>query len=354
MSLVRRFESTSAPVPITPLNAGRTSVEELYKKWLPELTQGKMKSKDLLDQILVCYTIKRALNGDQKAVDKLYSLYESAAIRRAEKMAKKRRINMRAEKLNISKTDDISETDDISHEAKRVLYSLISGSKPEYIINSLLAEDSEHSKIPLSVEIFFFWYYSDYVPKEIDKIMKRQPGKLDGLDIDYFLNPVAIIDAYTFWQNSPKRARKFNSDSFRPNKETNLTTWLLGTETNYMQGKLCQLISDEIDSYWKMKEERGSQQLTKDDLLHEEVSNNSGKMLENSLGKQRPDMTDEEVKQAIELICKRGISKRDAEIFVKNQVQKCSKVELAQEYDLSRMTIHRICKKISSKFSPLP
>ena len=261
---------------------------------------------------------------------------------------------MRAEKLNISKTDDISETDDISHEAKRVLYSLISGSKPEYIINSLLAEDSEHSKIPLSVEIFFFWYYSDYVPKEIDKIMKRQPGKLDGLDIDYFLNPVAVIDAYTFWQNSPKRARKFNSDSFRPNKETNLTTWLLGTETNYMQGKLCQLISDEIDSYWKMKEERGSQQLTKDDLLHEEVSNNSGKMLENSLGKQRPDMTDEEVKQAIELICKRGISKRDAEIFVKNQVQKCSKVELAQEYDLSRMTIHRICKKISSKFSPLP
>ena len=69
-------------------------------------------------------------------------------------------------------------------------------------------------------------------------------------------------------------------------------------------------------------------------------------MLENSLEKQRLDMTDEVIKQVIDSICSKSISKRDAEIFVKNKVQKCSKVKLAQEYDLSRMTIHRICKKI--------
>jgi hypothetical protein len=347
MKLTEVFTLTSAPAPITPLDAGKTSVEELYKKWLPELTQEKMKSKDLLDQILVCYTIKRALNRDQKAIDKLYSLYEYAAIRRAEKMANKRKINMRAEKLNISETDDMSETDNISHEAKRILYSLISGSKPEYIINSLLMEDSEHLEIPLSVEKFFFWYLSETVPKKIDR-MKQKPGSLDGLEIDYLYNPIAIIDANTFWKDTPKMIKKFNSDSYRPNKKTNLTTWLLGTETNYMQGKFCQRISDVIDFYWKMKKGGSFYKFCKNDLLPERESNNRKKMMENSLGKQRLDMTDVEIKQVIEYICKKGISKRDAEIFVKNQVQKCSKVKLAQEYDLSRMTIHRICKKAKS------
>ncbi len=241
---------------------------------------------------------------------------------------------------------NIWEIEEIKQEARISLNLLISGLKPEYIINSLLMEDGKHSKIPLWVENFFFWYYSDHVPKEIDKIMKRQTGRLDGIEIDYLLNTISSIDAYTFWQNSPILVRKFNSSSFRPIKKTNLTTWLFGTKTNYKKGKFCQLISDVIDSYWKMKKKGSFQKLCKDDLLREELSNNREKMLKNSLEKQRLDMTDDEIKQVIKYICKKGISKRNAEIFVKNQVQKCSKVKLAQEYDLSRMTIHRICKNI--------
>ena len=332
MSLAERFRSTSAPAPLSTLDEGKTSVYEHYKKWLPELTQKKIKSEDLLDQILVCYTIKRALNGDKKAIDKLYSLYKDAAIGIAVKMAKKRKLN-------------ISEINEIKQEARISLNLLISGLEPEYIIDSLLKEDSEHSKIPLWVEIFFFWYFSDHVPKEFDK-MKQKPSGWGEFEVDYLLNPIAIIDAYTFWQNSPILVRKFNSSSFRPFKKTNLTTWLFGTKTNYKNGKFCQLISDVIDSYWEMKKKGSFQKLCKDDLLYDELSNNRGKKLENSLEKQRHDMTDEEIEQVIKDICKKGISKRDAEIFVKNKVQKCSKVKLAQEYDLSRMTIHRICKNI--------
>ena len=53
----------------------RTSLHKLYKEWLPHLDQNRIQSKKLLDQALVCYTIKRAQNGDEQASDKLISLY---------------------------------------------------------------------------------------------------------------------------------------------------------------------------------------------------------------------------------------------------------------------------------------
>lgn len=224
--------------PITPINAGRTSLRELYKKWLPTLTPDKIKSTDMLDQMLVCFTIKRALNGDEKAIDKLYSIYENGAIGTAVNMANKRKLNK----------DDIN---DLKQEAKILLRFLISGFRPEDIINSLL---DGKLKMPLQVENFYLWYYSDPVPKELDKIIKR-PNKLDRIEIDYLLNPISIMDAYTFWQGTPKRVMKFNSNSFRPRKKTHLTTWLFGTGRVDMKSKLCQLISKSIDDYWKMKKE---------------------------------------------------------------------------------------------------
>ena len=62
---------------------------DLYEWWLPSLDSKRLKSIDLLDQILVVYTIKRALNGDSKAIDALFRAYERAAIGIACKMVKK-------------------------------------------------------------------------------------------------------------------------------------------------------------------------------------------------------------------------------------------------------------------------
>ena len=49
----------------------RYSITELYNHWLPTLTLDKIKGNDLLDQILICYTMKRALNGDSLARNRL-------------------------------------------------------------------------------------------------------------------------------------------------------------------------------------------------------------------------------------------------------------------------------------------
>lgn len=74
------------------LDGGCTSIRKYYEKWLPTLDEQKVKSNDLLDQILFCFTIKRALNGDNKAIDKLSSLYEGIAVSIAWKMANARKL----------------------------------------------------------------------------------------------------------------------------------------------------------------------------------------------------------------------------------------------------------------------
>ncbi len=309
---------TSAPAPLSTLDEGKTSVEELYKKWLPELTQERIKSKDLLDQILVCYTIKRALNGDQKAIDKLCCLYEGAAIGIAVKMAEKRGLNK-------------SEIKEIEEEAKATLNLLISGLKPEYIINSLLKGDRESLGIPLEVEIFFFWYYSDYVPKEIDRIMRRQPSRLDGLEFDYLFNPIAIIDAYTFWKDTPKKVKKFNSFSFRPNKKTNLTTWLFGINKR-PGGRFCQHIKEILKKYNKTGK-NNVRELQEDKIEDKSVSELS--IDENTIEETRNKLT------------KRGFSAQHIEIVIQ-KLKRFSYTEIAKTNNLSRRHIIRICKKAKS------
>jgi len=302
-------------IPITPIDAGKTSIRERYKKWLPTLTEDKIKSDDLLDRILVCFTIKRALNGDEKAIDKLYTLYKDAAIGIAVKMAKKRKL-------------DKNDINDIKQDAKKLLRFLISGSTPEDIVDRI----SKGESVPLQIEKFYFWYYSDYVPKELDRIMKQPPNRLDRLEIDYLFNPVAPIDDYTSWQNTPKRIVKFNSKSFRPGGGIHyLTTWLFGTKINYMQGRFCQVISERIDYHRKMKKE---ELWDSSDLEQQESSNDTP-----------PDEID--LYEIKDFLCNQGISKRDIEIFASNVFQDQNKTALAQKYELSRMQIHRICKKIS-------
>ena len=56
---------------------------------MPSLSQETITSTDLLDQVLVALTIKKALNGNEEAIEKLYTLYEGAAEALAVKFAAK-------------------------------------------------------------------------------------------------------------------------------------------------------------------------------------------------------------------------------------------------------------------------
>lgn len=237
------------------IHSKRTSISKIYEECLPTVTKDTIKSKDLLNQILVCFTIKRALNGDKKAIEKLHKLYEDTAINIATKMAYKRGLRDHIE--------------DIKQEAEILLRLIISGFSPEEIVN-YLQSDEKDQLLPLWIEKFYFWYLSEYIPQEIRKIQKcpekyvpkriqrimKLPADVCGLKfVPILLNVYTPIQYNTSFKDTPKRVMRFNSYSFRPNKDTNLTTWLFGTGRGDMKSKLRQLISKSIDDYWKMKKE---------------------------------------------------------------------------------------------------
>ena len=334
--------------PITPIDEGKTSIRELYEKWLPTLTEDKIKSNDLLDQLLVCFTLKRALNGDGQATGKLYSLFESAAIGIAMKMAKKRRIF--GSGININ---------DIKQEAQMCLTFIISGFKPEGIIDLL----SRGEKTPLQIEKFYFWYYSDYVPKELNRIMKRPPDRLDRVEIDYLLNPVSPVDDYTSWQNTPERIVKFNSGSFRPGKGTRyIAAWLFGTKRNYMQGRFCQLISEKIDCYlnpWKKGKEI-YYDFSGENADEESIRNlKIKKQVENAIiekwKEQAEEIGDERIEEAINILSRKNIFKRTPQRNVQRNIEIVtlklkgfSYSEIAKKYDITKRQVINICNKVKS------
>jgi Mor family transcriptional regulator len=91
-----------------------------------------------------------------------------------------------------------------------------------------------------------------------------------------------------------------------------------------MQGRFRQLVSQQLDVYYK-------------DHVKETCKSNL------------PDssrMGGVELVDIIEKLIENGVSERNAEIFSKNTFGGYSKVDLAKEYKLTRMTIHRICKHI--------
>jgi hypothetical protein len=327
-------------IPLAPLDEGKVSLRELYEKWLPALSKNIIKNDDLLDHILVCFTIKRALNGDKKAIDKLYSLYEDAARGIAVKMAKKRGLDFRHIK-------------DIKQDAKMLLRFLLSGYRPEDIISSLLDSDEKYLKVPLQIEKFYFWYYSDYVPKELDRIMTRKANRLDGLEINYLLNPISPIDDYTSWQNTPKRIVKFNSGSFKPGRGTNyITTWLFGANNNYTQGRFCQLISERIDGYWKHKgKEIGYDFSDGNNDKMDTIDLKKKKQVETAIVEKFQD--DEEskdrIEDAIDLITKRNIFKRNTNRnidIVSLKLRKHSYNEIANKYNITKRQVINICNKV--------
>lgn len=305
----------------TVLEEGGHDLWDLYEWWLPSLDSKRLKSIDLLDQILVVYTIKRALNGDSKAIDALFRAYERAAIGIACKMVKKRKLGQYLE--------------DIKQDAWSFLRLTICGFTPESIFNSLM-ETEKILPFPKWIESFYIWYYSEYVPEamtnHLEKIERQE--QMHPIYEAFFI--LALLCFYTPIRDKNRwvaknrtRINRFNSYSYRPNKNTNLTVWLFGTLTNPMQGRFCQLVSQQLDAYYKAHGIETYENNLPDSSRYDD---------EESEESQR--------RYIIEKLIENGVSERNAEIFSKNTFDGYSKVDLAKEYNLTRMTIHRICKHI--------
>lgn len=319
------------------------SVSDIYGLWLPTLTQEKIKSNDLLDRILVTYTIKRALNKDGKAIDKLCSLFQDTAEAVAVKMAKKRWL--------------ASHINDIKPEAGLLLRLIISGFSPKQILTSLT--QNVNFSVPKSVESFFIYWLTEPVPEQL----KKYP-LIDPFDVLVALYPANLINAKVTWQITPKAVRRFNSYSFRPNSKANLYTWLFGATkkaknktitSGHMQGRFCQLFSERLDEYTKGYV----------DTCVDENNITAGNIQAMPANRQRTqgeratpmfcsketieeDIEKEETLEYIESrLLKRGIQERNVKILVLKQ-KGHSYAEIAKLCEISRRHAIRICKEYES------
>ena len=363
------------------------SVSELYPYWLPSLGPEKMKCQDLLEQVMITYTIKRAYLGDRSAIEALYGLFEKTAEGIAIMMSRHQ-----GKKLRI-------DHDDIKSEARLLLMTLISGFSPSWYLQRLMKVE-KLGYYQNWIAKYIVHYFTEVVYPSISKMPKDQLKELlcnksirkeletEGLtklDIDNILSLAKDADPYAWKLNSlnpilalaktditewcrniehyidPKKTpygRKVNSFVFRPNGRTNLYTWLFGvkkepkkgTTKGFMQGKFPQLIKELLNKYTEQNKD------STHDFLDKGPENETGRE-HRERQKYNPDwrsgvahVDDETIGKAVNKLMTDGISRRDAEIFLKYRLQHYTQIQLAKKYDLSRMQIYRICKKLSSKY----
>lgn len=326
------------------------SISEIYPYWLPSVTQEKMRQQDLFEQIMIAYTIKRAYLGDEKAVKALYNLFENTAEGIAIMMAKDKRGKFRV---------DLTEA---KSEARSLLSMLLSGFSPIWYLEELRKGEKPG-------------YYQNWIAKTVvayyttvayPMIQRLNWPLVSQINL---LNPYEVLlktDIHEQIKNiehfiDPKETpygRKLNSFVFRPNRKTNLYTWLFGVKKEpvkgitggFMLGKFCQLMYEFINKHAKTQREASHDFLDEgeEDETGQEFNYRQKIIKDKKSGKRRVD--DEIVERAVEELVGNGISKRNAEIFLKHKLQGFNKTELARMYALDRRQIYRICKNLSIKY----
>ena len=318
-----------------------TSVHDIYEWWLPTLTLKKIQSSDLLDQILVCFTIKRALNGDKDAITKLTeALLISAKSKttyfytrrllsyKLHKVVDKRlaiqengnRDAIQRRKLDISTMIKLDQ-DDVENYACALLPVIVAGSQPRAIIENILCDDKKSDLLPFPkwIRQFYLNYIAEYE--------RVEP------------NPYAMISAKTIWGKSSKSIHSFNGYSFVPGRgykigpKSNLYTWTFHKKN----GKIYQILKD---FYWPTIRD-----------THPYLSHFSRKIRprqENPIGLDNHDFSN-----IVNVLVENGISRRDAEIFfvtvMKKSGEKINISKKASEYGIKHRTdIYRIAQRVRS------
>ncbi len=365
--------------------------QDLYPKWLPTLDEEKIKSRDLLDQILVCYTIKRAINGDEKAVEKLYSFYEYAAEGLAVKFQ------------DMNKNLHVKE---VINTASILPRFIISGFSLEIFFKEIIIQEKAiitYPNIPGYIKDFFIYYLSDYLPPEIEEVLKESESvdksEQRGKFIFLYFKLLALLDPYTIirdntrWKKSStqKLIRKFNNYCFRTEKvklgpHRNLTIWIFGrgfkeidTLTRSQRedgsigkawkpcGKLYQLIRDtylaELPGL-RVKRRKRNRVFDFMDLDNEaDLSiKDQAVVLRDNHPSVEDEMIDNEIDQeTIKKVNKRlsssGVSQRNIEIFTQwifGQAKRLHQSELAEKFSLSTSQVKRICRKCKGILRSFP
>ncbi len=341
------FDTISARITLYDVpesKEARLTFHNCYLRKLPMITQDTMKSTDLLEQLIVTYTIKQALNGDTEARSKLIELYVWKAMKEIRIALK----NREEKGLPVPQFN----SRDLSRE---FLDFLLGGLyQPEDLIKYLQSETvAERSQFPLWTEKFFIWYFVEYLPPYLESVAQN-PGSVDPDNVMAMMSPYSLIHAGLRWKHPQyKYARRFLSYCYRPQKDLNLTTWLFAP---FPYGRFRLLLQERIN------EEEKPKGLILQTINDGQDDPPSQEEYLDSLNKKDPWVEPPEepyfFQSTIDALLKKAEKKppqrkigfkRNVQIYRQNKKEGYDQRELAQMHGLSRRQIIRIIKQIDKE-----
>jgi len=379
------------------------SIKKLHALWLPFLTEQRIASDDLLDQMLVCYTIKKALNGDNKAKEALYKIYENKAVSEVSYQRVMKMVTYGLYKGKEGEALPISYDDEFRAEAKYCLRYIIGGMTAADILNAITKDTS--IKLPLSIQKIYLAWFLEYVPaiiesylEVIDKFHQCCIEK-SGEHVKLFLQAIAnlfdtigmpldttitdklktlnnqavdlesIKDFYTetiFIETIKAIAPCFDT-ILNPYTPVNESVLLAGNKRYVKMLSFCykpvKMSKRKNLTTWLFGDRNYYQngklyQMLKDDYVHRFRKNVKTINCAPDTDKSTDSVDIEQynmfealqsndiIRKCEEELLENGISQRDVDIFFKIAIRKCKKTHLAEEYNLSRKQIHRIYNKV--------
>lgn len=261
-------------------NGRKLSLAELYEEWIARKANNPqandLASKDLLENILIIYAIKKAQSDDPRAINLLVRCYEKKTRSLARKFLAEKRATYKGQDFS---PYGILTIEDAEQVALYALHTLICGDDPVNLIKYIGKKPKEKPEPELMLnrkidDIFLSSYESkiedlsasikklrladgNFRNKIKDLNYKKKMSKLEkrmyyckkiillSLEhlrkVDYIhLAVTSDFDSKSFIMNS----RYFNKWAYRPTKNSNLTVWLFGEKNNKFRGLMWQKLND--------------------------------------------------------------------------------------------------------------
>ena len=379
----------------------RMTIKQVHDLWLSTLTEKTIIMRDLLQQILVTYTIKRAQNGHEPSARRLFSLFEKQVkFERREDHIVLNKHTVRNIKGLMSSTlnADLENVDfydqDIIQTARGYLWLILTGFNPRQIVDGIV-KDNESRPVPTKIKKFYLRHFTEEVPKRllettrelsryevifslcermIQQLTSRSEQAPDagetlqklenlkrqvewtindlGITVDTLLNPYhPIMEGY--WLDGKEKAHIFNSYCYRPNKKGNLTVWLFGPEGSPEYGRVHQLVRDEL--YREIGEYLATEHINAPELDRSD----SGETGDEDIIQRLPsndDMTDvmqsvehrDLAARAFDYLKREEFSDRDIKIFFDRIHHDASADDLERAHGVGARQQQKIVKKIEA------
>jgi len=244
------------------------NLRDYYELCKDKIDEDWIRSKNIINQIITIYLIKRCQNGDEEAFNKLFGLYRVKAEEVSDRYVRSR--------------GQIVNPEDVKGRVLTILSALLKGDDPSHLLKTLNQGRKEKSGVDLlnkkiyvalneSYETMFMMISNQYKyiqsllanleKKAKDYRHRLKTAKKADTKIKYCKQIFAVSQHTVSWIESTstifsmlgspldfmKISPQYNKFLFQPRPNSNLTTWLLGDKNKQFRGMIWQSLCSLFD-----------------------------------------------------------------------------------------------------------